>query len=469
MAPGGATRRALVVRTTTAEEQGATQVGHAGQDDGGGPNPAPGSVQFEGTRQERSGISLRRQITAGTWNVQGMTQGKMTVVEREMERCGLAVRGMTQGKMTVVEREMERYGLAVRGMTQGKMTVVEREMERYGLAVRGMTQGKMTVVEREMEICGLAVRGMTQGKMTVVEREMARYGLAVRGMTQGKMTVVEREMARYGLAVRGIAEHWWLGQGRFSTVEGSTIMYSGQESGRRSAGVAFMVNSETSRAVLGYNPVSDRVITLRVNAPPVNITFVQVYAPTGASSEEEITAFYEQLQGVLDNVCRKDVIVIMGDWNAKIGKSVHKSDNIGPYGLGDRNERGDLLDDFCVANELVVSNTTFQQHPRRLYTWTSPGDRVRNQIDYILIGIRWRTTILVTNTRPSADCGSDHQLLVAKLKIKLRQKKIRSVPVRYDKETIPQEYMAAVTNRFASLLRVAEEEQTPNEFWEEVK
>ena len=189
----------------------------------------------------------------------------------------------------------------------------------------------------------------------------------VQGMTQGKMTVVEREMERCGLAVMGIAELWWLGQGRFSTVEGSTIMYSGKGSGRRSEGVAFMVNSETSRAVVGYNPVSERV-----NAKPVNITFVQVYEPRGASSEEEITSFYEQLQGVLDNVCRKDVIVIMGDWNAKIGKSVHKSDNIGPYGLADRNERGGLLEDVCVSNELVVINTTFQQHPRRLYTWTSP-------------------------------------------------------------------------------------------------
>ena len=69
----------------------------------------------------------------------------------------------------------------------------------------------------------------------------------------------------------------------------------------------------------------------------------------------------------------------------------------------------------------------------------NPGDRVRNEIDYIFIGRRWRTTILVTKTRPIADCGSDHQLLVEKLNIKLRQKKRRSVPIRYDTETIPQE------------------------------
>ena len=87
----------------------------------------------------------------------------------------------------------------------------------------------------------------------------------------------------------------------------------------------------------------------------------------------------------------------------------------------------------------------------------------------ILIGRRWRTTILVTKTRPSADCGSDHQLLVAKLKNKLRPKKRRSVPVRYGIETIPQEYRVEVTNRYAALLRVAEEEQTPNEHWEEAK
>ena len=123
-----------------------------------------------------------------------------------------------------------------------------------------------------------------------------------------------------------------------------------------------------------------------------------------------------------------------------------------------------------MANELVVTNNTFQQHPIRLYTWTSLGDRVRNQIDNMLIGRRWRTTILVTKTRPSADdCGSDYQLLGAKLKMKLRQKKIRSVPVRYDIDTITQEYMVAVTNRFAALLMVAVEEQTPNELWEEAK
>ena len=92
VAPGGATRRPLVVQTATAEERGGTP-SNAGQDGGGGRNPASGSLQLEGTRHERIGTSLRGQITTGTRNVQGMILRKMTVVEREMERCGLAVVG----------------------------------------------------------------------------------------------------------------------------------------------------------------------------------------------------------------------------------------------------------------------------------------------------------------------------------------------------------------------------------------
>ena len=95
VAPGGATRMPLEVQTATSEERGTTP-SNAGQDDGGGPNPAPGRLQLEGIIQERSGISLRGQITTGTWNAQGITQGKMTVVEREMAWRGSAVIGIVE-------------------------------------------------------------------------------------------------------------------------------------------------------------------------------------------------------------------------------------------------------------------------------------------------------------------------------------------------------------------------------------
>ena len=187
-------------------------------------------------------------------------------------------------------------------------------------------------------------------------------------------------------------------------------------------GVGFMIDKTTSKSVLGYNPVSERIITLRLKGHPMNITFIQVYAPTLDASDKEIEEFYEAIQGVFDSVPKRDIIILLGDWNAKIGKSSVKTANIGTFGLGERNERGDRLEEFCITNDLVVGNTLFQHHPRRLWTWMSPGDLTRNQIDYILIGRRWRSSVQNVKTLPSADCGSDHQLLGAKLKLKLKVK-----------------------------------------------
>ncbi|KAJ2942978.1 hypothetical protein O0L34_g15168 [Tuta absoluta] len=114
----------------------------------------------------------------------------------------------------------------------------------------------------------------------------------------------------------------------------------------------------------------------------------------------------------------------MGDMNAKVGNTFcddHLRETVGKYGLGDRNERGEMWLQFCTENSLTIMNTCFQNHPRRLYTWIMPGDRARYQIDYIAIAKRWRSCITNTKTYPGADCGSDHKLLVAELNIKLKR------------------------------------------------
>ena len=143
-----------------------------------------------------------------------------------------------------------------------------------------------------------------------------------------------------------------------------------------------------------------------------------------------IENFYEIVQDTLYSIPNSDITLLMGDLNAKIGKVTKKSNNIGIYGIGTRNERGNRLEEFCQANDLVIENTTFKQPPRRLYTWVSPGDRTRNQIDYIMVKRRWRSLLLGVKTRPSADCGSDHQLLNAKIKIRLRIGKTSNSPIK---------------------------------------
>ena len=88
------------------------------------------------------------------------------------------------------------------------------------------------------------------------------------------------------------------------------------------------------------------------------------------------------------------------------------------FGLGVQNEAGQRLTEFCQENAVVIANTLFQQHKRRLYTWTSPDGQHQNQIDYILCSQRWRSSIQSAKTRPGADRGSDHELLIASLRLK---------------------------------------------------
>ena len=124
---------------------------------------------------------------------------------------------------------------------------------------------------------------------------------------------------------------------------------------------------------------------------------------------EEVEQFYEDLQDFLELTLKKDVLFIIGDWNAKVGSQTPGV--TGKFGLGVENEAGQRLIEFCQENTLVIANTLFQQHKRRLYTWISPDDQHRNQIDHILCSQRWKSSIQSTKTRPGADCGSDHELL----------------------------------------------------------
>ena len=136
-------------------------------------------------------------------------------------------------------------------------------------------------------------------------------------------------------------------------------------------------------------------------------------------------------QVFLELTLQKDVLFIIGDWNAKVG-SQETSGVTGKFDLGAWNEAGQRLIEFCEENELVIANTLFQQHKRRLYTWTSPDCQHRNHIDYILCRQRWRSSIQSAKTRPGADCGSDHELLIAKCRLKLKKVEKTTRPFRYD-------------------------------------
>ena len=125
------------------------------------------------------------------------------------------------------------------------------------------------------------------------------------------------------------------------------------------------------------------MISVHFQDKPFNITVVQVYAPTSNAEEAEVKRFYEDLEDLLKLTPKKDVLFIIGDWNAKV-ESQETPGVTGKFGFGIQNEAGQRLIEFCQENALVIANTFFQQHKRRLYTWTSPDGQHQNQIDYIL-------------------------------------------------------------------------------------
>ena len=137
----------------------------------------------------------------------------------------------------------------------------------------------------------------------------------------------------------------------------------------------------------------------------------------------------------------------------------------GKFGLGVQNEAGQRLIEFCQENALVIANTLFQQHRRRLYTWTSPDGQHWNQTDYIVCSQRWRSSIQSAKTRPEADCGSNHKLLIAKFRLKLKKVGKTTRPFRYDLNQIPYDYTVEVRNRFKGLDPI---DRVPDELWAEV-
>ena len=211
-----------------------------------------------------------------------------------------------------------------------------------------------------------------------------------------------------------------------------------------------MVNKIIRNAVLGCNLKTDRMISVRFQGKPFNIIVSQAYVPTSNIEEAEAERFYEDLQDLLELTPKKDVLFIIQDWNAKV-QSQETPGVTGKYGLGIQNEAGQRLIEFFQEDTLVISNTLFQQHKRRLCTWTSPDGQHRNQIDYILCSQRRRSSIQSAKTRPGADYGSDHELLIAKFRLKLKKVGKITRPLRYDLNQIPYCYTVEVVNSFKGL------------------
>ncbi|VDP22427.1 unnamed protein product [Schistosoma margrebowiei] len=152
----------------------------------------------------------------------------------------------------------------------------------------------------------------------------------------------------------------------------------------------------------------------------MNIT--QCYAPTNDSNDNIKDQFYERLQSIIEKCPRKDHTILMGDLNAKVAMdNTGYEDIMGRHGLGGRNENGERFANLCAFNKLVIGGTIFQHKRIHKATWISPDHTTENQIDHICINKKFRRTMEDVRTRREANIASDHHLVVANLKLKLKK------------------------------------------------
>ncbi|CAF1561697.1 unnamed protein product [Adineta ricciae] len=281
----------------------------------------------------------------------------------------------------------------------------------------------------------------------------------VRTMFQkGKLENVKKEMKRLQLNVLGLSEVRWTGAASFATGD-YTLVYSGGDQHER--GVGMLLDEQTSKSIKGYWAVSDRVLLMKLYGKPFNISIIQAYAPTANYDDDSITDFYEDLDKAYKQCKSNDIVYVMGDFNAKVGNE-RVGNTVGPFGLGAKNERGDNLIAWCQSHNLVITNTWFKNHPRRLWTWKSPGDRTRNQIDYIMVCHRFRNSVISSKAFPGADCGSDHVPVISEIRVKLKRlkqpKQIPKLQVHLLKNNndLKKQFCIKVQNRFETLNELTE-------------
>ena len=295
----------------------------------------------------------------------------------------------------------------------------------------------------------------------------------------GKTAQVAKEMKAYGLDVLGISEARWTGSGHLTLDSGLRLLYSGHEGddAPHTEGVALMLSKKAQSSLIGWQPHGPRIMkaSFRTKQKRINLNIIKCYAPQNESKDSDKDEFYNRLQPIIDTLSTRDINILMGDLNAKVGNdNTGYEEVMGSHGLGTMNDNGERFANLCAANNLVIGGTTFQHKEIHKITWISPDHVTKNQIDHVCIGRKFRRSLQDVRVMRGADVASDHQLVVAKLKMKLKRNGNGDVCQRLKYNTTiledvekKNEYSIALTNRFQALQYL--EEENIDEQWRKTK
>lgn len=227
----------------------------------------------------------------------------------------------------------------------------------------------------------------------------------------GALKELITEINKYKINILAVQETRWTYTGTMD-VSGYTIFNSGPKSINHEHGVAFIVHQKLKTMVLDFKPIDKRMCVLRVKTKFFNISLINIHAETEDKDEEVKDAFYSQLARTYEALPSNDIKIVIGDFNAKIGKEEMYEDIIGHDSLHDiSNDNGRRAIEFATMKNMVVSSTRFPRRDIHKRTWTSPNGDTHNQIDHIMIDRRNASSVMNVRTYRGANCDSDHYLV----------------------------------------------------------
>jgi len=294
----------------------------------------------------------------------------------------------------------------------------------------------------------------------------------VRTMLQaGKMAEIADELMKYNLDITALQEIRWKGYERIRKPR-YILLYSGAET-QGEQGVGFTIKRSMEHSIIGFEPINSRLCKIRIKGKFYNTTVVNVYAPTENAKDEQKEQFYEDLNRCCDQVPKHDALLIVGDFNARIGKEIANQSVVGQHTIHEvTSENGLILCQFAEVNELLISSTCFEHKDIHKGTWQDPAGRTVNQMDHVLSNKRRASIVEDVQTMRGANCDSDHFLIRTKVrhKISCTYHKKQKYKLKWDVHKLEnKEKKNGYQEYIAEKLKNTEKKQDVNKEWTIIK
>lgn len=239
----------------------------------------------------------------------------------------------------------------------------------------------------------------------------------------GASTHAVRQLEKLEMDITAIQEIRWLDSGELR-ISKSHIFYSGNQNGKHDFETGFVVSEKVFNSVIGFNPVSERICSIRLKGPLYNYSIISVHSPTEEKNEDIKEEFSDQLETAIMQLPKQDMLILCGDFNAKIGRERMYKPTIGIHSLHNTsNDNGMRLIQLAASNNLLVKSTMFEHKDIHKQTWISNDGITRNQIDHILVDARHASNVLDVRSLRGADADTDHILVRAKVRMRISNHK----------------------------------------------